>query len=350
MIEVLLLILLSSNLAELKAVERVFLDPGIDPLSDEMVNAINSLNTTWKAKRNFVGVSFDYVKGLLGVAPDDDVSLPEADNQIQIAEHIPERFDAREAWPYCSSISNIRDQGSCGSCWAVAAVGAMSDRICIASEGHHQVELSAEDLLACCSDCRDDCKAGYASRAWDYWEDYGIVTGGAFEGAGCKPYKYEPCKHNSTCPKGECFTISYCNESKAEKPICEKKCQPNYREDYEKDKYYGKKGKPIFGSRRAENIQTEVMTNGPVEASFSVYSDFFCYSSGVYQQKSNVYQGEHAVRIIGWGVENGVDYWLVANSWNTYWGDQGYFKILRGEDECNIETKIYFGTPILPDN
>ncbi len=48
MIEVLLLILLSSNLAELKAVERVFLDPGIDPLSDEMVNAINSLNTTWK--------------------------------------------------------------------------------------------------------------------------------------------------------------------------------------------------------------------------------------------------------------------------------------------------------------
>ncbi|XP_015792204.1 cathepsin B isoform X3 [Tetranychus urticae] len=337
MIKVLFLILLSSNLAELKAVERVFLDPGIDPLSDEMVNAINSLNTTWKAKRNFVGVSFDYVKGLLGVAPD-DISLPEAD--IQIAEDIPESFDARKAWANCTSISNIRDQGVCGSCWAFGAVEAMSDRICIASGGNLQVELSAEDLLSCCSYCGRECSSGRVARAWDYWEFNGIVTGGAFAGAGCKPYKYAPCEHNTAG-----LTLSNCSSVIPEKPVCVGKCQPDYNKSYEDDKYYGKNIRNIGGARRVEKIQTEIMTNGPVEATFIVYSDFPSYSSGVYQHHSRVSILEHAIRILGWGVEDGVDYWLVANSWNTYWGDQGYFKIRRGINECNIEDKVYAGTP-----
>lgn len=44
---------------------------------------------------------------------------------------------------------------------------------------------------------------------------------------------------------------------------------------------------------------------------------------GVYQRHSNVTLGGHAVRILGWGIETGVPYWLVANSWNTDWGDKG---------------------------
>lgn len=56
--------------------------------------------------------------------------------------------------------------------------------------------------------------------------------------------------------------------------------------------------------------------------------------------------GGHAVKIIGWGTENGSPYWLVANSWNTDWGDLGgYFKILRGVDECGIESSIVAGMP-----
>ena len=49
--------------------------------------------------------------------------------------------------------------------------------------------------------------------------------------------------------------------------------------------------------------------------------------------------GGHAVKVLGYGVENGVKYWLCANSWNEEWGDQGYFKILRGNDECGIESE-----------
>ena len=46
-------------------------------------------------------------------------------------------------------------------------------------------------------------------------------------------------------------------------------------------------------------------------------------SSGVYQHVTGTYLGGHAVRILGWGSENGTDYWTVANSWNTDWGENG---------------------------
>jgi len=63
------------------------------------------------------------------------------------------------------------------------------------------------------------------------------------------------------------------------------------------------------------------MTDGPVEAAFTVYSDFETYEGGIYQQTSHVPEGGHAIRIVGWGSENGTDYWTVANSWNPYWGE-----------------------------
>ena len=85
------------------------------------------------------------------------------------------------------------------------------------------------------------------------------------------------------------------------------------------------------------------MTYGPVEAAFTVYEDLLHYKSGVYQHVSGKVLGGHAVRMLGWGVENGTPYWLIANSWNTDWGDNGYFKIVRGQDECGIEDEINAG-------
>jgi len=69
------------------------------------------------------------------------------------------------------------------------------------------------------------------------------------------------------------------------------------------------------------------MTYGPVEIAITVYDDFLTYKSGVYKHVSGSELGGHAVRMLGWGTENGVDYWLVANSWNNGWGDNGFIKI-----------------------
>jgi cathepsin B len=92
-------------------------------------------------------------------------------------------------------------------------------------------------------------------------------------------------------------------------------------------------------------MQTEIMKNGPIEGSFFVYDDFYTYKSGVYSHKSGDLSGGHSIKILGWGVEDGQDYWLCANSWNTSWGDKGFFKILRGVNECQIEDESTFGYP-----
>jgi cathepsin B len=78
-----------------------------------------------------------------------------------------------------------------------------------------------------------------------------------------------------------------------------------------------------------------------------VFTDFLTYKSGVYHRISGKSLGGHAVKIIGWGVENSMPYWLVANSWNEEWGDKGFFKIKRGIDECGIEGSIMAGIPIM---
>eukprot|EP00817_Percolomonadidae_sp_ATCC50343_P002228 CAMPEP_0117428470 /NCGR_PEP_ID=MMETSP0758-20121206/8169_1 /TAXON_ID=63605 /ORGANISM="Percolomonas cosmopolitus, Strain AE-1 (ATCC 50343)" /LENGTH=92 /DNA_ID=CAMNT_0005214841 /DNA_START=671 /DNA_END=949 /DNA_ORIENTATION=- len=86
------------------------------------------------------------------------------------------------------------------------------------------------------------------------------------------------------------------------------------------------------------------MTYGPIQSGFSVYSDFLHYTSGVYKKSANAeLLGGHAIKIVGWGSENGDDYWLVANSWGEDWGEKGFFKILRGPNECGIEGDAWAG-------
>ena len=84
---------------------------------------------------------------------------------------------------------------------------------------------------------------------------------------------------------------------------------------------------------------------GPVVAYLRVESDLYSYSSGIYESDLCCKAEDencvinHAVLVVGYGSDNGTDYWLVKNSWGTYWGDNGYFKIRRGVGECG------FGTP-----
>ena len=94
-------------------------------------------------------------------------------------------------------------------------------------------------------------------------------------------------------------------------------------------------------------IQQEILTHGPVEVAFFVFTDFMSYKKGVYSKSANAgpLRGGHAVKVIGWGVEDGseTDYWLVVNSWGSQWGMAGTFKIRRGVNECGIETTVGAG-------
>lgn len=309
-----------------------------DPLSDEFIQKINEKATTWKAGRNFnPATAKTYIHGLMGVLPESEQYQLEPKLFGRIRNDLPEDFDARTKWPNCTSIHDIRDQGSCGSCWAFGAVEAMSDRECIHSGGVSQFRYSAEDLLTCCRSCGYGCNGGFLGPAWSYWVREGIVSGGLFNShEGCRPYEIEPCEHHVSGDRPPCQGI-------VATPKCNKKCEAGYTSLYGKDKHYGKKAYSI--RRNSNEIRQELFENGPVEAAFTVYEDLYSYKSGVYQHVHGKQVGGHAVKILGYGVENGTPYWLIANSWNTDWGDKGFFKILRGKNHCGIEGSITAGLP-----
>merc|ERR1712048_288075 len=133
---------------------------------------------------------------------------------------------------------------------------------------------------------------------------------------------------------------------KADSPKCPTTCRSDAagdHVDFAHDKY-SFDGKVTSASGEV-GIQQMILAGGPVETAFTVYSDFENYASGVYQHVTGENVGGHAVKIVGWGEDTGVKYWKVANSWNPYWGERGYFRILRGVDHCGIEDDVVATSP-----
>ncbi|GAB6026283.1 hypothetical protein CHUAL_012490 [Chamberlinius hualienensis] len=301
------------------------------PMSQEMIDYINSVQNSWKAGQNFhPNISMKYIKGLMG-AKISDRRYPLLSHKNLIGKSsftIPVSFDAREQWPNCPTIKEIRDQGSCGSCWAVAGAASISDRICIHSDGRLKPHISAEDMLSCIYEWFEGCNGGFIDDPWYYYFSSGVITGGNYNTSeGCEPYTIPECDHhiNGTRPP--------CGET-LPTPKCKPYCIAGYNKTYDQDKYFGHF--IYIVDSNVENIQTEVMTNGPVEVGFTVYQDFLQYKSGVYHYIHGEILGAHAIKLLGWGTENNEDYWLLANSWNTDWGDNGFFKVRRNDSCLNI--------------
>jgi cathepsin B len=95
----------------------------------------------------------------------------------------------------------------------------------------------------------------------------------------------------------------------------------------------------LFGE---DDIKRDILKNGPVVAASQVHVDFLPYKSGVYHKGDEVarFSGFSAVKIVGWGVENGTDgepnkgnkYWVIQNSWGEDWGENGYARISMGQE------------------
>jgi cathepsin B len=273
---------------------------------DAYIEYLNYQQLPWQAGKSsrFDEYTYNEVKNMLKTRLTIGVSI-EGGISGADSKAVPKEFDARKQWPNC--VHRILDQGRCGSCWAFGASEALSDRFCIKSNGTVNVILSPQNLVSCDWEGNMGCNGGIPQLAWEYMELAGLPT------LTCVPYtsgdgKAHACAHK--CEGSETFKKYY--------------AQPFTQKTY----------------RSVAAIQEAIFTDGPVEGAFEVYSDFMQYQSGVYvKSKTASYLGGHAIKIIGWGTDQktGLDYWIVANSWATTWGMNGYFYIQRGVNMCGID-------------
>ncbi|XP_001945855.1 cathepsin B-like cysteine proteinase 3 [Acyrthosiphon pisum] len=235
-------------------------------------------------------------------------------------------FDARKRWPKCKTIGEVHNEGNFAFGWAYAAAGVLADRTCIATNGGYNKLLSTEELISC-SGIKETNGNVNERSIWEYLKSHGVVSGGKYNSNdGCQPFKFPPIANILTHLQHTCDDHCYGNTS------------INYNHDHVRVRNYY--------TIRTGYIQKEVQTYGPVAVQFKVCDDFLLYKSGVYVKSDNakVIRTQYA-KLIGWGVENGVDYWLVINSWGHEWGQKGLFKIKRGTNQCGVESVVYAGVP-----
>ena len=295
-----------------KAMDTIFL--GLhQKLRQGNVDFINQGNFGWKAElpKKFEGMTLDEIKNqYLGAELPDYTKADEItvfDYEGLETNDIPSYFNSSETWPGC--VHPIRDQGHCGSCWAFAASEVLSDRFCIASKNSINVVLSPQYSVSCDS-TSFGCSGGFPYPSWVFIQNTGLPT------EGCFPYK----SYNGSAYNCKSFTAC---------------------EDGSPLKFYHAKKGSLVQLGNPTSIQQNILQYGPLEAAFSVYEDFISYKSGVYKHTSGSLLGGHAVKIIGWGNENGTDYWIVANSWNTTWGENGFFRIAF--NQCGIDRAVVGG-------
>lgn len=310
----------------------------------KIAEEINSKDLTWKAAVNprFSNATVADAKRILGtILQGEEGYIPaELTRETFPAGDIPEAFDSRDAFSSCASIiGHVRDQSNCGSCWAFSSTESFNDRYCMKT-GDATTLLAPEDTVSCCSGRKCSfsmgCNGGQPAGAWSWFTETGVTTGGDNSDVGtgnsCKPYSMTSCAHHVEPPAG----MPACDDVETySTPKCTSSCnEATYGTSFSDDKHFASTSYAIKGE---ENMQREIMEKGPISVAFTVYEDFEAYSSGVYQHESGRNLGGHAVKMIGWGVDNGTPYWTIVNSWNDSWGEKGLFRIIRGQNECGIE-------------
>lgn len=199
-----------------------------------------------------------------------------------------DRLPVHVDWRSKGAVAHIKDQGSCGSCWAFSTIATVEAINKIVTG--KLVSLSEQELVDCDRAFNEGCNGGLMDYAFEF-----IVGNGGIDTEQDYPYKG-----------------------------FEGRCDPT-RKNAKVVSIDGYEDVPAYN----ENALKKAVSHQPVSVAIEAGGRALqLYQSGVFTGRCGT-NLDHGVVVVGYGSENGVDYWLVRNSWGTNWGEDGYFKLER---------------------
>ncbi|KAF4084348.1 hypothetical protein AMELA_G00127620 [Ameiurus melas] len=204
-------------------------------------------------------------------------------------------------WTDKGYVTEVKDQKQCNSCWAFSATGALEGQTF--KKTRKLVTLSKQQLVDCSQKFGNSgCQGGWMNWAFEY-----VKENGGLDTEESYPYeaKNRSCKYSPATVGVKCT------------------------------------GYVEIKSEDENALQEAVATIGPISVAIDAnHTSFQLYESGLYDEpdcsSSDV---NHGVLAVGYGTDDGKDYWLIKNSWGLNWGHTGYIKMSRNKDnQCGIAT------------
>ena len=256
--------------------------------NSELISTHNAGNYTWTLGENqFTHLTFEEFSSmyLSSKMPERETRMVDTFANVKAADSVD--------WSTTDAVTDVKDQGQCGSCWAFSTTGAME--AAYFKKNGKQLAFSEQQLVSCDVNFDQGCNGGIMDNAFAYITMNGLCTENDY------PY----------------------TSGNGDNGVCQESCS----------KVDGTKGLTLTDVQpNSEDVLAKAVTQQPIAVAVDADENWQHYAGGILTDVAGT-QLDHGVLAVGFGTDDGQDFWKIKNSWAETWGEDGYIRILRNIDQ-----------------